>query len=282
MAGALLRGRLVLGKPCKPSIHLRSYTKRVPRAVQKEPPSKLAGAIFLLAPVSTFCLGVWQYRRRQWKIDKIAELDERVRRAEPVQLSLGECSGVEYQRVTARGEFDYTTQVSIGPRSFIDSTGGSGGGGVISLSRPGDTSRVGHHIITAFTLASGERVLVNRGWRPQLGRGEAASSAGQLPGERSIGGVLRLTEETSTMVPPNKVDTLSWHSRDVAALATKLDTLPVFIDLDLESSMEASSKGGPIGGQTRISLSNDHVQYMLTWWGMSLLTSILWLQRFVL
>ena len=61
-----------------------------------------------------------------------------MRRAEPVQLryvlvlmllhvlvrvlvltllpSVSECGGVEYQRVTARGEFDYTTQVSIGPR----------------------------------------------------------------------------------------------------------------------------------------------------------------------
>ena len=66
--------------------------------------SRVAGAIFVIAPISTFCLGVWQYRfqnnpkkiissvdtlsprRRQWKFDLIAELDEKVRRAEPVPL----------------------------------------------------------------------------------------------------------------------------------------------------------------------------------------------------
>ena len=43
-----------------------------------------------------------------------------------------------------------------------------------------------------------------------------------------------------------------------------------------------SSIGGPIGGQTRISLTNDHAQYMFTWWAVSAITTILWLQKFVL
>ena len=79
---------------------------QVPRAVAKDSwmDSRVAGAIFVIAPISTFCLGVWQYRlgkksnfkkvffdvnafrRRQWKFDLIADLDEKVRRAEPVPL----------------------------------------------------------------------------------------------------------------------------------------------------------------------------------------------------
>ena len=31
-----------------------------------------------------------------------------------------------------------------------------------------------------------------------------------------------------------------WHSRDLAALARKLDTLPLIMDLDLASSNEAA------------------------------------------
>ena len=82
--------------------------------------------------------------------------------------------------------------------------------------------------------------------------------------------------------PPNDVKSDRWQSRDVEALANKLDTLPVFLDLDLESSREAALSGGPIGGQTRISLRNDHAQYMMTWWGLTAGTTLLWLKRFVL
>ena len=37
---------------------------QVPRAVAKDSwmESRVAGAIFVIAPISTFCLGVWQYR----------------------------------------------------------------------------------------------------------------------------------------------------------------------------------------------------------------------------
>ena len=36
----------------------------MPRAVAKDSwmDSRVAGAIFVIAPISTFCLGVWQYR----------------------------------------------------------------------------------------------------------------------------------------------------------------------------------------------------------------------------
>ena len=82
----------------------------------------------------------------------------------------------------------------------------------------------------------------------------------QVTGDLSLSGVLRVTEERSSLSPPNNVKTDSWHSRDVEALADKLGTLPVFIDLDLESSRKSALKGVPIGGQTRITLRNDHVQ----------------------
>lgn len=238
--------------------------------------------MFLIAPVSTFCLGVWQYRRRQWKIDTIAALDEKVRRAEAVDLEVEDYIGVEYQRVKTRGTFDNSAEILIGPRSFIDSSGGSGAGGIISFSRPGDGEKVGYHVVTAFTLAStGQRVLVNRGWVPQSRGNMTTRMGGQVSGQTEVSGVLRLAEETSSLVPANDEKSSRWHSRDLAALARKLDTLPLIMDLDLASSNQAASQGGPVGGQTRIALRNDHVQYMMTWWGVSLITGILWLQKFV-
>merc|ERR1712037_1018663 len=93
--------------------------------------------------------------------------------------------------------------------------------------------------------------------------GAEAFSTGflQVVGEREISGVLRVTEQTSSLTPKNREDNLIWFSRDVPALAKKLRTLPILFDLDLASSQEAAQLGGPVGGQTRISLTNDHAQY---------------------
>jgi len=165
---------------------------------------------------------------------------------------------------------------------LINPSGGSSGGGVISLGRAGDTHKVGYNVISAFTLDSGERVLVNRGWVPQSMGNANTRQEGQVVGEREISGVLRITEQTSSLTPKNREDNLIWFSRDVPALAKKLRTLPILFDLDLASSQEAAQMGGPVGGQTRISLTNDHAQYMFTWWAISAITTILWLQKFVL
>jgi len=238
-----------------------------------------AGYFFLVAPATTFCLGVWQYNRRNWKINLIAELQDKVRTVDPVPLNLESVAGVEYKQVSVAGHFDYSQEVTIGPRSYIDAKGEAVGGGIISAR----DSRVGYLVVTPLVLSgSNQRILVNRGWiqRNKLDPEERKES--QVTGELSLSGVLRVTEERSSLSPPNNVKTDSWHSRDVEALADKLGTLPVFIDLDLESSRESALKGGPIGGQTRITLRNDHVQYMMTWWGVTAVTLLLWIKKFVL
>lgn len=40
-----------------------------------------------------------------------------------------------------------------------------------------------------------------------------------------------------------------------------VDSDPILIDAVMESSVT----GGPIGGQTNISLRNEHVSYIITW-----------------
>uniref|UniRef100_A0A8B9ZUJ5 SURF1-like protein n=1 Tax=Anas zonorhyncha TaxID=75864 RepID=A0A8B9ZUJ5_9AVES len=39
--------------------------------------------------------------------------------------------------------------------------------------------------------------------------------------------------------------------------------------------------GGPIGGQTRVSLRNEHMQYIVTWYGLCAATSFLWYRKFI-
>jgi len=257
------------------------FYSKVPRgfkAQQAERKIGFVGYIFLVVPATTFCLGVWQYNRRQWKFDKIAELDQKVKRSDPISLpeNLEECSDLEYMRVKIKGKFDNSKEIFIGPRSLLDVHGGSSGFGVISS---GD--KVGWHVVTPFQIEGGPRILINRGWIPRTKMDPAQRKEGQLEGTVELIGILRHDEETSSLTPPNKVESDSWYSRDISALASRLNTEKVFLDLDGESSRYAADRGGPVGGQTRISLRNDHVQYMLTWWGITLATSILWAKRFI-
>lgn len=59
----------------------------------------------------------------------------------------------------------------------------------------------------------------------------------------------------------NKPEYDMWNHRDVESMAYSRNTAPVFLDADIDASM----KGGPIGGQTRVTLKNDHVNYIITW-----------------
>ena len=74
-----------------------------------------AGYFFLVAPATTFCLGVWQYNRRNWKINLIAELQDKVRTVDPVPLNLESVAGVEYKQVSVAGHFHILTTVKRSP-----------------------------------------------------------------------------------------------------------------------------------------------------------------------
>ena len=60
-------------QPCRCQVSpAREMARRVPRGLQKEERTVgVAGYLFLVFPATTFCLGVWQYNRRNWKIQKI-------------------------------------------------------------------------------------------------------------------------------------------------------------------------------------------------------------------
>lgn len=60
-------------------------------------------------------------------------------------------------------------------------------------------------------------------------------------------------------------------------MSSKLGTLPVFIDADGTSTIP----GGPIGGQTRVTLRNEHLSYIVTWYGLSLLTTYMWYLKYI-
>lgn len=52
-----------------------------------------------------------------------------------------------------------------------------------------------------------------------------------------------------------------YYSRDLDSMSKLVDSEPILIDAVVEYNVP----GGPIGGQTNISLRNEHVSYIITW-----------------
>uniref|UniRef100_A0A803VE58 SURF1-like protein n=1 Tax=Ficedula albicollis TaxID=59894 RepID=A0A803VE58_FICAL len=99
----------------------------------------------------------------------------------------------------------------------------------------------------------------------------------QIEDEIDLTGVVRLTEKRKPFVPENNIEQNRWHYRDLEAMAKVTGAEPIFIDADFRSTVP----GGPIGGQTRVSLRNEHMQYIVTWYGLCAATSFLWYKKFI-
>lgn len=50
------------------------------------------------------------------------------------------------------------------------------------------------------------------------------------------------------------------------------DADPFYIDANVESTVS----GGPIGGQTIVTLRDEHITYVITWLSLSGATSLFW------
>uniref|UniRef100_UPI0035901421 surfeit locus protein 1 isoform X1 n=3 Tax=Myxine glutinosa TaxID=7769 RepID=UPI0035901421 len=230
--------------------------------------------LLLAVPVSAFGLGTWQVKRLLWKQDLIANLEHRTR-APPVDLPPDplEMPSLEYRRMRVRGTFDHGNEMIILPRSRLDKGQAESRRGVV-----GRTSQHGAQVVTPFVCSDlGITILVNRGFVPMSRLDPASRTKGQVEGEVELVGLVRLNEPRSAFTPDDDVANRRWHSRDVSKLAQAAGTFPIFLDAVADSTVP----GGPIGGQTNVSLRNDHTQYLLTWYGLSALTLLLWVQKFV-
>ncbi|XP_026211507.1 surfeit locus protein 1 [Anabas testudineus] len=228
----------------------------------------------LLIPATTFGLGTWQVKRRQWKLQLIDELS-RLTTAEPIPLPLDpyELNNLEYRRVKVHGRYDHSKELYIMPRSPVDPKKEAREAG--SLSSSGES---GANVITPFHCTDlGITILVNRGYVPRQKIRPESRMKGQVEEDVDVIGVVRLTETRKPFVPNNDVEKNRWHYRDLEAMSRVTGAAPIFIDADFGSTIP----GGPIGGQTRVTLRNEHMQYIITWYGLCAATSYMWYVKFI-
>jgi surfeit locus 1 family protein len=134
---------------------------------------------------------------------------------------------------------------------------------------------VGVDVVTPMVQDNGETVLVDRGFVPEALRDPKTRAAGQVTGEVELTGVLRLSQKPGIFTPAPDQQTRLWFVKNVPemAAAAAITSPPVIIEADT-----APNPGGwPLGGRTQIDFPNDHLQYAITWFGLALALTAVYL-----
>ena len=218
-------------------------------------PSVFAGGALLVL----LGLGTWQVQRLFWKEGLIAERHAAVAAA-PIDLpaSLEAAQPLEFHRIRVSGRLANDRELYLGATS--------------------PNGRAGYQVITPLRLADGSSVLVNRGFIPQDRKAPDSRAAGELDGDVTVTGLLRLPPagKPHWFIPANSPERNYWLYVDIPAMAAAahLDrVLPFYVDADA-----TPNPGGlPVGGQTPIELPNDHLQYALTWYALAVGLAVIYI-----
>lgn len=204
-------------------------------------------------------LGTWQLQRRAWKQDLIDRIEARAFGAAATLPPESEWpawspQAQEYRRVRATGRFLYEHEIPVH--------------GLMSGAQRGQPVQ-GYYLLTPLRLADGATVVVNRGFVPTELRDPVRRPDADPPGEVTVTGLMRASETRGRFVPENDPRRNVWFVRNVddIARAKGLSRVAPFV-----VDAEAGSNPGawPKGGQTRLAIPNDHLQYALTWFGLAL------------
>jgi cytochrome oxidase assembly protein ShyY1 len=203
-------------------------------------------------------LGVWQLQRKQEKQELIAALTAQLNAA-PVPLPAKSMWG----GLTARDEFRRVTflaqSVAISDASVFAS-----GSALRS-----DVSGLGVWNFTPVQTASGETVVVNRGFIP-----DGIRLPSQMNREPvTLTGYVRFPEKPGWFGAHEDVAKRLWFVRDHQAMAQALgwgEVAPFYVDLEAP----VPSSGWPKPGALEVHLRDQHLQYAITWFGLAAVVAI--------
>jgi surfeit locus 1 family protein len=204
-------------------------------------------------------LGTWQLQRKTWKEELIATLTERLA-APPAALPTPSSwptlkrDDTEYRRVAFTATFDDDKEALVYAAA--------------SAFRP-DVSGPGYWVFTPARLADAGVVMVNRGFVPQDRADPATRPGGRLIGPTTITGTLRWPDTRSFFAPSDEPAHNLWFLRDPAAIAAAkglTDVAPFYV----EQEAPAPPGGLPQPGKLEVRLRNEHLQYVVTWYGLEL------------
>lgn len=229
-------------------------------------------AIMLVLTILFAGLGVWQWQRLGEKQALTAAVESRMSQPPAGFPATAEWDALapefyDYRPLTATGTYVPEATVLV-----FTSLGAA----------KGRYSGPGYWVMTPFALQAGGTLFVNRGFVPQASGPAFAAGGATLPGEITLTGIGRASEEVGSFTPGADVENRVEWVRNVERLALLADLelapfAPIYLDLP------AGDAGAlPQGGETVVEFPNNHLGYALTWFGFALLTPVMlvfWLLR---
>jgi surfeit locus 1 family protein len=205
-------------------------------------------------------LGKWQLdrlaQRRAFNATVQAQID-----APPLDLSANtyqkDLSAMEYRKVTAVGEYDFSQQVAL--RNQVEG------------------SQWGVHLITPLRIqGTQDAVLVDRGWVPEGDFESGDLSKFNESGVQTVKGVIRLSQSKSDIglrsdptLAPGQTGLPAWNFVNIDRIAKQISVpvLPVYI----QEAPDPSWAGQPVRTQPQIDLSEGpHLGYAIQWFAFAL------------
>lgn len=214
--------------------------------------SDIFPVIFGVIIVLFFCLfnglGIWQVQRLRWKTDLVARINERIHLAPspaPPRTEWPDVTAVccDYLPVRLTGHFLNDREVLVN-----------------ALTAHGP----GYWLLVPFAAADGSLTFINRGFVPMDRKDQATRADGQITGQTTVSGLLRMDEKNGFYPRRNDPAADRWYTRELPAMARArglAEVAPYFIDADKRSN----TGGVPVGGLTVISFPNNHFVYAITW-----------------
>lgn len=205
----------------------------------------------MMLPIVVFALGlsVWQMERREWKLGILNRIAEN-QAAAPMpfdELIKGDPLRREYGRVRIAGTLLNDKEYYLAARSLKDN--------------------VGIQIVTPLRTDDGTIVLFDRGFVPSEKKDPKTRAAGQPSGRVELIGIVRRNQVKKYFAPDNDPAKDFWFHVDVPLMRKMAGGKPdpVLDTFFLEADATPNPGGLPIGGQTRLNIPNDHLQYAITW-----------------
>jgi surfeit locus 1 family protein len=213
------------------------------------------GLAALIALAILLGLGTWQIERRAWKEDLIARI-VRQTQAEPVappKAADWDPARDEFRHVRVSGRFlnDKETLVH----------------GLAPGETPGRALQ-GYYVLTPLVRDDGGVVLINRGFVPTERKAQSDRRDGLIEGPTTVTGILRASEARGLFVPEPDPKRGEWFNRDIAGIAAARG-LPEVAPYLIEADSTPGQTTWPRGGQLRVDLPNNHLQYAFTWFGLA-------------
>lgn len=187
-------------------------------------------------------LGLWQLRRMDWKQATLSNIESRIGGAPSGLPAVGSADpdALKYMPVLVEG-------ATTGQEVLVLS--GQKGIGA------------GYQVIAAFETGDGRRVLLDRGFLPEVAR-----RAPRPPVAQIVTGNLHWPAEADSYTPPPDLAAGIWFARDVQALAGHLGTEPLLV---VAASVAGDTQGidpVPLG---ITGIPNDHLNYAITWFSLA-------------